>query len=524
MVAYYPGLSAHADVLQAAFRAPNILQNLLGEGTISAAFIPVYSRFLEEGRREDAGRFAGAIFSLLVVLVTTLVLIGVIFARPLLSIMLFQWTQDAAAVAAGEMQIDRLALTVQAVRIVLPMAGILVLSAWALGILNSHRRFFVPYFAPVLWNAAIIAALALAGSFLVQDLSPADTTALTRVLFAAMVGALVGGLLQFGVQLPFVFRVMRGFRLKLSTRVAGVRQAISAFGPAVAGRGVSQLSAYADLFLATFLQVGALAALRPALVLYLLPISLFGLSVAAAELPELARMGAGGREPFLARLGASLRQSMFLTMPTAVGYLAVGFLLVGAVYRRGAFGLEENILVWAVLCAYTLGMVATTMSRLLQNAFWALGDTRTPAKVAAIRVGLSVLVAASLMLWLDRWEVAAVANLAPDGAVLFFGAAGLGLGSSVAAWVELWRLTAVLRTKVAGFALPWRRIRSMAGLALLAAAGSIALWWILPAWPTLLLAAIVVGFFGASYLGSAVLMKVPELDAWLGSVRRKGAR
>ena len=524
VVTNFLGLSAHADVLQAAFRAPNVLQNLLGEGSISAAFIPVYSRFLKEGRREDAGRFAGAVFSLLVVMVSALVLIGIALARPMVSVLLFDWTGDAALVAAGEMTVDRLELTIQAVRIVLPMVGILVLSAWALGILNSHRRFFVPYFAPVVWNAAIITGLVVGAGAVGSGLAAGDADALTSILFAAIVGALVGGVLQFCVQLPFVMRAMKGFRLSLSTRVEGVKTAIAAFGPAVAGRGVSQVSAYVDLFLVSFLATGAMAALRPALVLYLLPISLFGLSVAAAELPELARMESGGWGKFLDRLQASVRQSMFLTMPTAIGYLSVGFLVVGVCYRRGAFGLEENYLVWAVLFAYSLGLVATTASRLLQNAFWALGNTRTPAKIAGVRLVLSVLVAVPLMFLLDQWMVTEVVGLAPSDSQLKFGAVGLGLGSAVAAWIELWRLYAALQKRVDGFALPWRAILAMACVALAAAAASLGLWWLLPAWPLLFKAVTIIGCFAVIYLGIARFLAFPELKTWAGRIRQRIGR
>ena len=519
VVTFFLGVGAHTDVLQAAFRAPNVLQNLLGEGTISAAFVPVYSRFLKDGREEDAGRFAGAVFALLVVAVATLVLIGIAFARPIVSVMLYHWTSDAARVAAGELPFDRLALVVKAVRIVFPMAGILVLSAWALGVLNSHRRFFVPYFAPVLWNLAIIAALVVAAQAVMDQVLLLDIDALTRVLFAAFVGALIGGILQFCVQLPLVCRVMKGFRLRLSVRVEGVMTAIRAFGPAVAGRGVSQLSSYVDLFLASFLAAGGLAAMRPALVLYLLPISLFGLSVAAAELPELSRMSEDRMRPFLVRLHASVRQSMFLTMPVTVGYLSVGFLIVAACYRRGAFGLEDNYLVWAVLCAYSLGLVATTISRLLQNAFWALGNTKTPAKIAALRVVVSAAFAAPLMLWLDQWAVSEVVGLAPDDSALMFGAVGLGLGSAVAAWIELWRLYTSLHGRMDAFALPWRAILVMAMLAFGAAAASLAFWWLLPAWPPIALAGLVVGLFAALYLGSAHLLRFSELSAWTARLR-----
>src|SRR5690606_8387209 len=164
-------------------------------------------------------------------------------------------------------------------RIIFPMTGVLVLSAWALGVLNSHRRFFLPYFAPVLWNAAIIGALVAFGGRLDLD----------GLLIAAAWGALAGGVLQFAVQLPAVRRLDRELRLSTGRREPGFREALRNAGPAILGRGVVQLSTYADLILASLLAVGALSRLRFAQTLYLLPISLFGMSVAAAALPDLAR-------------------------------------------------------------------------------------------------------------------------------------------------------------------------------------------------------------------------------------------
>ncbi len=142
--AFFFGVSAYADVFRIALRAPNLLQNLLGEGTISAAFIPIYSRMLEEGREQDAGRFAGAIFGLVLSVASTLVLLGIAFAPVITGFFVPGWIDDAARVSFGEIEVNRFDLTVRAVRIVFPMTGILVLSAWALGVLNSHRRFFLP--------------------------------------------------------------------------------------------------------------------------------------------------------------------------------------------------------------------------------------------------------------------------------------------------------------------------------------------------------------------------------------------
>lgn len=530
VIAHFFGVSAFTDVLQAAFKGPNLLQNLLGEGTLSAAFIPIYSRMLEEGREREAGRFAGAIFGLLLALVAVIVLMAIVLAEPIVMVLTPGWTQDAAKVAAGEMTIDRFELAVRAVRIMFPVTGTLVLSAWALGILNSHRRFFLPYFAPVLMNVAIIATLIGTSLFLFE--SPFDPEALgnvsldllTQLLFSAFFGALLGGLLQFLVQLPLVFRLLKGFRPSLSTKVTGVRKALKAFGPVVAGRGVVQISGYIDLFLASFLVAGALGVLRYATMLYLLPISLFGMSVAASELPELSRFGKDERAAFLNRFTQSIRQMLFLVIPTFVGYLAFGFLLIGALLRSGSFGVNDNWLVYLLLGAYTLGLLATATSRLMQNAFYALRDTKTPAKVAAFRVVIATAVAIPLMFALDTLQLAEVFHLNPKTDPLHLGVLGLGLGATVGAWIELIWLSTVLRRQIDRFALPWRGVFQMTGIALLAAGPAALTWWLLPDWHVALLTLIVVGLYGIGYLILAHLFGISEMEAWAGRFLRRFKR
>lgn len=521
VIAYFFGVGAHTDALQAAFRGPNLLQNLLGEGTISAAFIPIYSRMLDEGRPEAAGRFAGAIFGLLLALTSALVLLGVVFADPLATVIVPGYVDDGAKVAAGELAVNRFDLVVRAFRFVFPMAGLLVLSAWALGVLNSHRRFFVPYIAPVLWNVAIIGSLFLTGFALIG--SPLDAAgnlplnALETLFFAAFWGALIGGALQLLAQLPLVLRIMKGFRVRLSTHVDGVREAIAAFGPVVAGRGVYQLSAYVDTILASLLAAGALASLRPALMLYILPVSLFGLSVAASELPELSRLRTADLSPFLRRLRRSTRQTLFLTVPTMIGYLAFGFLIVGALFRRGEFGVGDNVLVYAVLGGYALGLVATTISRLFQNAFYAIQDTKTPAQIAVVRLIVSAAVAVPLMFPLDAMAVSVLPWVSDPTEPTYLGAVGLAIGASAGAWIELGGLLRALRTRLeTPIRLPWRRIAKMVGLALAAAVLAAGLWWILPSWPVIGLATLVVSTYAGLYLGGAYLAGFDELDAWAG--------
>lgn len=529
-VGHFFGVGAHADVYRFGLRAPNLLQNLLGEGTLSAAFIPVYSRILAEGRREDAGRFAGAVFGLLAAVAGALALVGMAVAPVFVAVLQPGWLGDAARVSAGTASLDRYALAVTVVRLTFPMTAFLVLSAWALGVLNSHRRFLLSYFAPVAWNVAILVALGV-GAVQLFGWPPGDaldavaSDTLSRLLAVVFVGALAGGLLQFVVQLPTVFGVLRGFRPSLSLDVPGVREALRAFGPVVLGRGAYQLSGYLDVFLSSFLAAGALGALGNAQTLYLLPISLFGMSVAASELPELSRISTGELRGFLDRVTGSLRQILYLVVPTTVGYLVFGVLVVGALFQTGRFGAADTWLVALVLAGYTLGLAATTASRLLQNAFYALSDTKTPARLAVWRVAVSGVLGAALMVALDRIALGAlVPGLAETREPLRLGAVGLAAGSAVGAWVELQRLVAALRAHEASFRLPWRAAGRMAALAVGAAVPAAGLWWILPAWPVWLVGALVLGVYGALYLAAGHALDLPESDAWLGRVLKRRRR
>jgi putative peptidoglycan lipid II flippase len=514
----YFGVSPFQDAITASMRVPNILQNLLGEGVLSASFIPIYSGLLAEGKEKEAGRFAGAILGLVLAAAPGFALLGNLLARPVVVFLASGYLGDAEKVAAGTMTVDRFALTVTGVRILFPMAGFLALSVWALAILNSHRRFFLPYVAPVLWNSAMIAFLVFAARRLTGGTQ--GTAAQIQLFYAACWGGFFGGLLQFLVQLPGVLRVIQGFRLSFSTRVPGVREALSAWWPAVAGRGVVQLAGYIDLWLASYLVGGAPAADRFAQMFYLLPISLFGISVAASELPEMSRLrGEEAAPALLARVRRALRYVAFLNVPTVVGYLAFGYVVTG-VYRHGNFGVADNWLVYLVLCGYTTGILATTTSRLLQNTFYALGDTRSPARIAAIRVGTSALVAVPLMLWLDRYPLASLVGPLP-GPALRLGSVGISLASGVGAWMELSQLRTALRRRLPGFELPWRDDARVVLIALAAAVPGAVVWWLLPPLPPIPKAAVVLGAYGVSYLAIARLAGVEEVEAFVGGLRRR---
>ncbi|MBZ0113086.1 MAG: murein biosynthesis integral membrane protein MurJ, partial [Thermoanaerobaculia bacterium] len=456
---------------------------------------------------EEAGRFAGAIFAILLAVAGGLALLGVLAARPIVAFFVAGFLADAEAGLA----VDRYELAVQAVRIIFPMTGILVLSAWSLGILNSHRRFFLPYVAPALWNMSMIAVLVFVGEPLLRSGS-FGTAEMSRLLLAVCWGALLGGVLQFLVQLPTVLGLLRGFKVRLSTRVVGVRRALSAVGPALASRGVVQISGYLDQFLASFLAAGAVGALGYASRLYLLPIGLFAMSVAAAELPELSRMGGEDAESRVARASAGLRQMAFLTIPTGVGYFAFGLLLVSVIFQRGSVDAADTWLIFLVLSGYTLGLLPSTSSRLLVNVYYSMGDTATPARIAVFRLVTSASFGIGLMIWLDRLDLGQW--LGEEAVGLRLGALGLALGSTVGAWVEWCLLYRSLRRRLAEMRLPLAAWGRMTGLALACAVVGLGVDHWLELSPHWLEAMIVLGLYAGTYLGVAGLLGFAEIKAW----------
>lgn len=433
-VAGFIGAGRIGDAYRAALTIPRLLQNLLGEGVLSASFIPVYSQLVEQGRRKDAGRLAGAVFGLLSMATGLVVLAGWVLAKPLVSLLLWRLSDQTAD------------LTVELVRVMFAGIGFIVLAAWALGVLNAHRRFFLSYAAPVIWNASQVAFMV--GAWAVwHNVDPA--TRASDVAKMAAWGVVLGGALQFLVQVPLVLRLAPSLRLSLNWRRPDVRVVLNRFGPAVIGRGVVQVSAYVDLILAGLLAGGAIAALGFAQVVYFLPISLFAMSVAASDLPEMAREQ-DDPQALLRRLQTGLDRIGFYVLFSAVAFITLGGLIVGALLERGQFNADQTVQVWWILAAYSLGLVATASARLLQNACFATGDAKGPARVAFVRVVLAAAVGLTLMFSFDSYAVidGSVERLGDflvlsplsdaaraDGAVRL-GAVGLALGSTVAAWVE----------------------------------------------------------------------------------------
>ena len=427
------GTRVAADAFKAALQIPGLLQNILGEGTLSASFVPVYSQLIDKSGNKpdhDSGTVAGVILSALALLTGVIVFVGIVAARPITRILL------------PVLPDETFELTVDLVRVMWAGLGFIVLSAWCLGVLNAHRKFFLSFAAPIVWNAAQIILAIVAWSNGWTDSEIAKTAAW---------GVLLGGFLQFAIQLPAVFKVATSIRLNMQIRLDPVRDIFRRFSPAILGRGVVQLSAFFDLFLAGFLAAGAFSGLAIAQILYLLPIGIFVMSVVSADLPELSR-DQGEPSKVIRRLEVSQERIMFYIAFSGIAFITIGKPLIGALFQRGAFSSEDTLFVWLILCAYSLGLFASGISRLLQNACYAAGDTKGPAKFAALRVCISGAIGVALMFQFDRLaidvnqfvKIGDLPSFKPlpeairsnDMSPQALGAIGLALGSACGSWVE----------------------------------------------------------------------------------------
>jgi putative peptidoglycan lipid II flippase len=493
--AHFFGNSDAADAFKAALKIPNLLQNLFGEGALSSSFIPVYAGLLGSGQKNEANRVARVVGSLLAVAMSVLVLAGVLATPYLIDL-----------IAPGFEGIKR-EFTIRIVRILFPGVGILVLSAWCLGVLNSHRRFFLPYAAPVLWNLAMIAVL----------LGFGGRSRLYPLAELLAWGAVAGSVLQFAVQLPSAVRLAGGFRLQIETATANVRIIIRNFMPGIASRGVNQVSSYIDQILASFLPSGAVAALAYAQTLYLLPVSLFGMSVSNAELPEMSStFGSPGNtgEALRDRLNKALRRVAFFIVPSAATFLALGDSIVALLFQTGKFTRDDAVYVWMVLAGASVGLLASTLGRLYTSAFWALRDTRTPLRFATVRVVLTAGLGWLLAFPVPRW-------LGIDPRL---GLVGLTVSAGMAGWVEFSLLRASLNRRVGRTGLAVSFVMKLWTVAAIAAAsGFIIKLWTRPL-PPLFSGASVVLSYGVLYFALAAAFRIPEAGQLLGVLRSRFSR
>ncbi len=438
-LAAFLGTGLLADAYWAAIKIPNIIRNLLGEGTLSAAFVPVYSETLEKhgASSEESTRLASSVLGIVLTAAVLLSALGVILAP---------WITSVVMVGAGE---ETRRVTTELVRILFPMSGALIVGAWFLGVLNSHGKFFLPFVAPTVWNVSQIVGLFVA-----------QAAGSQKFAHALAWSALVGSLLQVAVQVPAARRLTGSLRPRVSWSWEPVRRVARNTLPVISSQGIFQISTLVDITLATLVGTSAMSALGYSQRLIYLPISLFGIAVAAASLPNMSRDATAAR--LRPRLVNGFFQILFFVLPAAVFYLLFGDLVIRLIYERRAFTEASTVLVAAVLGTYSLGLVASSSLKLFASGFHALQDTRTPMMLAAVSVTIGIGIAVLLTL-LGRARL-------PDP-YRPYAAMGIALGGAAGAWINLLLLWTMLGRRIGPL---FDRTAARATLRLVAGAGAAA--------------------------------------------------
>ena len=485
VIGHYFGIGPLADVIVAAFRVGNIAQNLLGEGTLSASFIPVYAQARAAGRNGEATRFALAALGFLLLAVVAVSAVGLAFA-PLLT----------RLIAPG-FEGRQLALANSAVRVLFPATGLLILSAWGLGVLNAHRRFFLAYAAPTVFSVAQIAALLAFG----EVLELRGESLLSVLVWSALAGAT----LQLLVLLGPARALLGGLRPRLEWAAPGLRDAVVRLPSALLGRGVLQLSGLIDLALVSFFGAGAQATMNTAQLIYFLPMAILGTGEAAASLPDMASDMADTdierrNERLRTRLGNTLARVTALTVPATLVLALFGGEIVRVCLESGSFDPAATERVRQIVLLYAFALLGNASARVLTTTAWATGDTSTPARYAIFRVVVSTAGSLLLMQWLE--------------------VAGVVLGAVIAAWVETFALGWKLRGKIGGLGLERVPALRIVLLGIGSIAPALSLKWAVPAFAhTFVGSALVLAAFAGAFALLAPALGLFDLRARL---RRAG--
>ncbi|MBA2564100.1 MAG: murein biosynthesis integral membrane protein MurJ [Gemmatimonadetes bacterium] len=389
VVALHFGRSPELSAFWAAFKIPNLVRVLLGEGNLSASFIPVLSVQIAAGDPLAGRRTAGVLLGFLLLGVGLFTGAGILLAQPL------------AVIAAPGFDPALRDLVARLIRILFPLSGMLVLGAWCMGVLHAHGRFFWPNFAPALLSA--VSALSLVLLLHRWGRAPIELLAW---------GTVAGGAVQLLVQVPGSLAAAGSPRPSLDLSDPGFRRVLALFAPMLLGTGVAQINGLVETQIASFLDPEAVATLQYAVRLYTLPLSLFGTSVAMAALPALSRDAGRDAAAVGDGVGEAWLRALFFLVPSTVALVAFGEPLVRLVFERGAFTGVDTDAVTRVLALYSTGLIAFASVRIFAGAFYALEDSRTPVRLSVLALGLNTLLSIVLARRMGTPGIALASSLA----------------------------------------------------------------------------------------------------------------
>jgi putative peptidoglycan lipid II flippase len=414
VLAHQFGASAAMDAYNVAFRIPNLVRDLFAEGAMSAAFVPTFTKYLTTSGKEPAWRLGNHVVNALIVVTGLLVLLGILFAEPLvLAFTAERFSQDP----------NQIQLTVQLARIMLPALTFIAVAAAFMGMLNSLHHYFIPALSPAMFNVVtIICAFALVPVMPMFGLDP---------IAAIAIGTLLGGAAQLALQWPTLRREGFSYRPQIDWRDEGLRRILVLMGPGTAGLAATQVNVFVNTLLATGAGESSVSWLNYAFRLMYLPIGLFGVSVATATLPTVARHHTvEDQQSVRHTIANGLSLMLMLNVPATVGLVLLSVPIIRVIYERGEFTSVDTLATAAALQFYAIGLLAYSVVRIVSPVFYAIGRNRTPVVVSMI----TVLVNASLNVMLVR----------------AMGYRGLALGTSIAALFNAITLLILLRRHLGG--------------------------------------------------------------------------
>ncbi len=392
---YLFGAGMMMDAYRIAFNIPNLLRDLFSEGSLSAAFLPIFSDYEKKRGKEKAFQFTGYVFNVLLLFIGALTAIGMVFSPQIVRTIAYGFTNDP----------EKLALTIHLTRIIFPFVIFMVLSALAMGILNFYNHFFTTGFAPTLFNIGIIGCGFVISPFLIQrGISP---------ILSIGIGVLVGAFLQLIVQIPYF--VKSGFRFVkgINFREKGLLRLLKIMIPIEFSYAVTRINVMVNMFLASFLIEGSVSYLGYAMRLMQLPIGILGMAVATVTLPDAARLVSESRDDEVIEIfSRSLRFVFFLTIPASVLLFILRVPIVGLIFERGAFTSQDTIFTSQALAFYSLGIFAMSSSRIVTSIFYSYKDARTPLILSIFTVILNIILSLIFMRFLFFSGLALAASIA----------------------------------------------------------------------------------------------------------------
>lgn len=482
------GAKMAADAFYAAYRIPNLLRELFAEGSMSAGFIPVFTEYLTKRSRAEAKDLARAIFTILLLILSAITLLGILLAPVIVRIIAPGFITDP----------EKYGLTISLTRIMFPYLLFIGVAALAMGILNSLRSFLAPALSPVMFNVAIILSVFI--------LSPG----LEYPIVGIAIGVTMGGILQFLIQIPSLKKKDMVLKPSINPSHPEVKRIGGLWLPFSLSSSVNMFNNFIGSILASFLATGSFTYLFYGMRFIHFPLGIFGIAVATAILPTLSTYASKGEKDALRdTLSFGLRLVFFITIPSMIGLMVLRVPIVNLILQRGEFDYIATIGTAQAVLYYSAGLWAFAGVKIVLQAFYSLQDTKTPLKVALLGVSSNILFSLLLM--------------------VPFKHGGLALANSLAAGLSLFLLILILRKRIGR--IDGTRILKSLRKIFLGSAFMGVIGWIVSqdsVWSvngylfykiTILGGSIVLSLF--IYLGIMYLLKSEELSFLLGIVREK---